>query len=434
MVSYSLKLSLRSVIISPVLSLVTLALLGLGVAGAMTLITEIYKISGDPIPSRSRVLYYPLVDPRDATEIAKSNEPPDQLTWPDAQALLANAPAQQKAIMTGGQVTIMPADGKKHFFFATARYTTAGFARLFNVPLRSGSWWTTSDDSDHARFVVVSRALAEKVFGIDSVVGRSIRINGTDFRVVGVLDTWQPIPKFYDLGPGAYDPVEDIFIPFATSRELKLTTSGSVSCWGNDLDLGASLEQLPCTWIQMWVALDTPLQVQRFKDYLSAYSKNQAQLGRFQPHATYRLYSLSAWLVHENVVPDDPKVQLILSLGLLLACVTNASALFLVKCVKRAPELAIRRALGAPRRSIFLQLMMEAITLGVIGSAIAMLLLPVGIWLLRQQPDSFAQHVSTDVAVYAATIVLAIFSMLLSALFPSVYACRVPPARVIKLQ
>jgi putative ABC transport system permease protein len=78
--------------------------------------------------------------------------------------------------------------------------------------------------------------------------------------------------------------------------------------------------------------------------------------------------------------------------------------------------------------------MMEAVALGVIGSAIAMLLLPVGIWLLRQQPDSFAQHVSTDATVYAATIALAVFSMSLSALFPSFYACRVPPARVIKLQ
>ena len=52
-------------------------------------------------------------------------------------------------------------------------------------------------------------------------------------RIVGVLDTWSPQPLFYDLFVGRYDRQEDVFLPFSTSRDLEMSRSGSMNCWGD---------------------------------------------------------------------------------------------------------------------------------------------------------------------------------------------------------
>ena len=55
-------------------------------------------------------------------------------------------------------------------------------------------------------------------------------------RIIGVLDTWRPTPHFYDLNTDAFGRGEDLFVPFSTSRELRLHHNGSRNCWGDSPD------------------------------------------------------------------------------------------------------------------------------------------------------------------------------------------------------
>ena len=46
---------------------------------------------------------------------------------------------------------------------------------------------------------MIAKALNDKLFGGGNSVGKTLRMDGNDFRIVGVLDDWRPTPKFYDL-------------------------------------------------------------------------------------------------------------------------------------------------------------------------------------------------------------------------------------------
>jgi hypothetical protein len=59
---------------------------------------------------------------------------------------------------------------------------------MFDVPLQYGRGWTAAEDEGKARVVVVSKELNDKQFGGTDSVGRSLRIDGNEFRIIGVLD------------------------------------------------------------------------------------------------------------------------------------------------------------------------------------------------------------------------------------------------------
>jgi hypothetical protein len=100
---------------------------------------------------------------------------------------------------------------------ATTRATTADFFTMFDVPFPYGSGWDAGADRNAAPVIVLSREQNEKLFGGINTVGRTVRWNDHEFRIVGVLDAWFPKPPFYDLNIGAFSPSDDVYIPFSWS-------------------------------------------------------------------------------------------------------------------------------------------------------------------------------------------------------------------------
>ncbi len=78
---------------------------------------------------------------------------------------------------------------------------------------------------------MLSRETNDKLFGGANSVGRTLRWNDHEFRVVGVLDDWLPLPHFYDLNDGSFNPPEDVYIPFGWGPTLELQSSGNTNCW-----------------------------------------------------------------------------------------------------------------------------------------------------------------------------------------------------------
>lgn len=140
------------------------------------------------------------------------------------------------------------------------------------------------------------------------------------------------------------------------------------------------------------------------------------------------------WLDVNHVVPGSVQLQALLALGFLLVCLVNTVALLLVKFLRRGSELSVRRAMGASRVSIFTQLLMEASIIGGGGGLLGLLLAWLGLWVVRQQPAKYAVLAHLDTRMLFATFLLAIVASLLAAVFPAWRACRLPPARALKLQ
>jgi putative ABC transport system permease protein len=402
-----------------------------GIGASMTTLTVLHVLSADPIPGRSQDLYYVQLEPRPAQGATPGGEPPQQMTRTDAEALLRAARGDRQAMMTGGRAAIMPRRQGLSSFFVEARTTSADFFAMFGVPFLVGGPWNAEDDAGAARVVVLARALAEKVFGTSDVVGRTIQVGQTEMRIAGVIDHWRPAPRFYDLNADSYGEGEQLFTPFSTGRALKLRHRGQMSCWNGDAR-DPEAAGAPCAWIQFWVQLDSETKAAAYREFLVRYSEEQRRAGRFDQPPSIRLRSVGEWLDFKEVVPHDVRLQTRIALAFLLVCLINTVGLLLTKFLRRSAELGIRRALGASKRSIFVQLMTEAGVVGVTGGVIGLGLAECGVWAVRHQPTAYAELAQLDLPMLAGTFGLAIATSFLAGLLPAWRGCQLPPVIQLK--
>ncbi|MFK2904038.1 ABC transporter permease [Dyella ginsengisoli] len=435
MFGYYTELALRSLRRSPVLTALMVLAIGLGIGASMTMLTVLHVMTADPVPGKSARLFYPQLDPRDSQGYKPGQEPLDQLTWIDALNLLHARRGSAQVAMTGGRVTVRPPQGEGRAFFATARYASADFFTMFNVPFAYGHGWSSSDDGKQARVVVLERKLADKLFGAERAVGQTLHLGKEAFRVIGVIDRWNPVPHYYDLSHGAYAHSEEVFLPLETAMGLKFGTQGSMYCWGSMGSMPSDKRLVDtCAWLQFWVQLDTPRAAADYRDFLIHYSQEQKSLGRFQRPPNAALHDVMGWLAANHVVPGGVQLQALLALGFLLVCLVNTVALLLVKFLRRGGELSVRRAMGASRQSVFAQLLIEASMIGLGGGVLGLLLALGGLWIVRQQPAQYASLAQLDSQMLANTLALALVATLLAAVFPAWRACRLPPARALKIR
>lgn len=432
MFGYYLDLALRSLGRNKALTALMVLAIALGIGASMTTLTVLHVLSGDPLPGQSARLYYPQIDPRTRDGYRPGAAPETQLTWIDGMNLLHAHRAQHQALMTGGAVALQPEQPGMDPFYADARYTTADFFPMFQVPLRYGRVWQQAEDDAKARVVVISRKLNDKLFAGRDSTGQILRVQDSSLRIIGVLDSWRPTPHFYDLNMSGYSDSEDVFIPLSTSRELRLDRQGSINCWGGYTE--DHMETAPCTWLQFWVQLDSPAQVTSYKEFLIHYSQEQRRLGRFERAPNVRLPNLMGWLDINHVVPSDARLQTWLALGFLLVCLVNTVGLMLAKFLRRAGELGVRRALGASRWAIFMQLLMEAGLVGLLGGIGGLLLAMLGLWAIRHRPSDYAALAQLDWSMLGLTFALAIGATLLAGVLPAWRACRTVPALHLKSQ
>ena len=140
------------------------------------------------------------------------------------------------------------------------------------------------------------------------------------------------------------------------------------------------------------------------------------------------------WLDYNGVVPSDVHLQTWLAFAFLAICLFNTVGLLLAKFLRRGGEIGVRRALGATRGTIFMQFLMEAGVVGLLGGTLGWLLTLTGLWLVRQQPTPYADMVHLDVTMFVTTFVLSVATSLLAGTLPALRASRVAPALQLKAQ
>ncbi|PWK88708.1 ABC transporter permease [Fulvimonas soli] len=432
MFGYYLDLALRSLKRNKALTALMVLALALGIGATITTLTTLRVLAGDPLPGRSARLFYPQLDhgPREGY-VPGQSEPDMTMAYPDAMNLVHARRATRQAAMALAQAKIVPQRANEHPYFTNGVMTTADFFALFGVPFKYGGGWTADDDERRAPLAVIAEDLNDKLFdGADSV-GRTVRINDRDFRVVGVLKHWAPQPRFYTQGLGgrSYGDGDAVFLPLQSARAARMGPQ-DLECYSNLTDIN-HIETEPCEWLGVWVELDDAAAVASYKAFLDGYARQQVALGRLQRPST-ALRDMMAWLRHVQVVPDDVRMQTYLAFGFLLICVVNTVGLLLAKCLRRSREIGVRRALGATRRAIFGQFMVEAAIVGLAGGVLGLLLAELGLWGVRHQPAEYASLARLDLGMFALTFAVAFVSSLLAGLLPAWRASLVAPAPQLK--
>jgi putative ABC transport system permease protein len=436
MFRYYLKLAVLSIRKNPILSALMVAAIAIGIGACMTIVNIDYVMGGNPIPHRSDVLYHVQLDSWDPISPARDpDEPPDQVTYLDGTALLKAAKARRQVLSYRAGRVLQPPDPDIRPFEVMARTPTADFFPMFDVPFLYGEGWDKAADDNLERVVVLGKEINEQVFGGENSVGRAILLNGETFRVTGVIDRWEPIPRFYDVSNGAFEEVEDLFFPFGVAIDNELGNSGNTNCWKPSEGGWNAFLNSECVWMQFWVELHGEKEKQEYLSFLDAYAESQKELGRFPRPLNNRLYNVTEWMEHEEVVADDVQVLLGLAVLFLVVCLLNTIGLLLAKILRRSGDISLRRALGASRSTIFLQYIVEAgligLTGGILGVALTWLGLK-GIEVLYGQLEFIGNLVRMDWLMILTAVVLAIISALGAALYPTWRACRIHPASQLK--
>ena len=435
MFRYYLQLALARCRRGPAMVALVVLTMAIGIAACMTALTIFSALEGEPLPGISRHLYVVTMDAREQSQKDKPayDTPDAALKWRDATALMDARPGVPQVALAQTQQRVGNPDGPQSDV-ANGLLAHGPVLRELGVPLRFGRPWTDSEQAARAPVVVIDSNLAQKLFGTEDAVGRSVEIEHHRFRVVGVTAPWKPRTQFIDAGPYQILAVDtQLFIPVGAALDAGVGPLNGGEC-GEETGVSnfGAVDVQRCRWLELWAALKTPAEVASYQSFLSAYADAQHRAGRFvyPPHA--KLYGTREWMALNHVVPRDIALNMILAGAFLVLCMINVAGLLTARFLRRQADVAIRRALGASWRQVFAQHLVESGLLGLLGGLLALPLTLLGTWIVRKQPVGYAAAAQFGVGAFLALLALSLLVGMLVGVLPAWRVCRLPPAIQIK--
>lgn len=437
MLAYQIKNAIRSMKRNPALSALLVAGIALGIAVSTAFITTYYLMAGDPIPHKSDKLFYVEMDswnPERPYDDDHPGRPPEQVTYRDARGIMESEIPTYQSVMFKASLTVQPDSESEKPFREQIRMCFNDFFSMFEVPFLYGGPWSNDADDRADLVAVIDSETNRHLFGGENSVGRTLRIENQDYTIVGVLDKWRPMIKYYDPNNFEFAEPEAIYLPFNLVEPLEIDSAGNDSNWKfYDGDEFADWLQSESVWLQMWVQLDSRSQVEEYEAFLDAFALEQKKIGRFQRPVNNLVLDVMALMAQFEVVPDEAKAFLIIAILFLVVCSVNLIGILLGKFLSRAPEVGVRRALGASRRSVFMQHVVECELVGLIGGVLGIGLSVIALELINRVFDNvFAFHL--DVNMVMAGLLLSLVAGLIAGIYPSWRICRVAPATYLKEQ
>lgn len=443
MLGYDLELALRGLRRFPRSTALVVVTVALGIAACMTTLTLLHVLSADPLPGRSRYLYLAWVDTVLARPFKMEGCPPgvtcgvtyDRIKLADAEALLSAHRVERQTVVAGITSDEVSGNGLHVENQQTILATTSAFIPMMGVRLRYGRDWTPAEDKARAPVAVINVRLARKLFGTADAVGQSVRLSKTLFRVVGVMQRFEPEPHFYELDEGTFSTWENMYVPYTAALDAGLQPDSGDACDASYHQAKGVFATDPahCASLSLWVQLDTPQQVAAYRSFLQNYVDQQAKpLASFGKTATYRLTGVPQWLRQNHAVPDSARLNVWLAVSFLVLCMLNVTGLLSARFLRRSGEIGIRRALGAPRHSVFAQHVFEAGLVCLVGGVLAIPLTLLGLWILRLQNSDFAGLAHLDSGMLGALVLMSVAVGVLVGLLPAWRAAVIEPGLQVK--
>jgi putative ABC transport system permease protein len=435
--NYYFKLGLKSLRHNPFLTALMVLILGFGVGASMTAYTVMHVLGGDPIPHKSGKLFVPQFDVGSAEGYEVGDEPDLQLGYLDTDAMLRAGKGKNRTAVYG--ITPIVDIGRKDLppSAEPGLAMTRGFFEMFEVPFRFGGPWNALEDEAGRNVVVIGRKLSEKLFGVEDPTGRSVKLADRDYQIVGVVENWLPVPRYYRLLSGS-SPTESeqVMVPFRNGIAREWRNDGWTNCNGEGPDEPgyAGFLKRECNWIQYWVQLEDASAVAEYRDYMTAHIAEQRKLGRFKRPDNFQLRNVREWLALNEVVDADTRLQTYLAFGFLLVCIANVIGLLLAKFTARSGEIGVRRALGATRGNIMAQYLTETVVIGCAGALLGLALSYGGLKIVDHFSFDSAGIARHDPWMVAATIAIAVVSAVVAGLLPTWRAALQVPALQLKSQ
>jgi putative ABC transport system permease protein len=299
----------------------------------------------------------------------------------------------------------------------TVKGTTSDYPLVRNSCPEEGEFFNEQHETSLARVAVLGHQTAKDLFGGSDPLGRILKINpSTDsgqsrihFRIIGVME---------EKGGGMGGNQDDVvFIPITTAQR---------KLFGGRATSGTSWKVSTIS-----VALVS-------EDYMGAATDEITLLLRQRHKIRPGDDDDFSVISQEDVLSMAEQITSILTLFLgaiaaisLLVGGIGIMNIMLVSVTERTREIGIRKAVGAKRRDILMQFLVEAIVLSVIGGLLG-ILLGAGIAILVEQSGLMTTVVSADAVLLATGFSVAVG--LFFGIYPSMRAARLHPIEALRYE
>lgn len=268
--------------------------------------------------------------------------------------------------------------------------------------INEGRPLTKEDVAGHNKVVVLGMDAVDILFPFEDPVGKTIKIDGTKFRVAGVLER---------LGSSTFGESRDntVVIPITTFEDK----------WGKYRS------------VNLTVSVKDPLYFEEAKDQVIGVLRKERKVPPGEEN-DFALFS------NETLVSSFQDIASVIQLvGILLGMISlivgsiGVMNIMLVTVTERTREIGIRKAVGAKRAMIMMQFLNESIVLSLIGGVIGMTF---GFGLAAIVSGTLNIPFATPLWAVISSILVTSAVGLLAGLYPASRAARMDPINALRYE
>jgi putative ABC transport system permease protein len=218
---------------------------------------------------------------------------------------------------------------------------------MLNYSIEEGRGFTSTEDTSLARVAILAPGARQKLFGSFSPLGEFVRVNNTNFRVIGVLSE-----RAFERATGARE-YDLIYVPPRAAMKLILGED-------NLLMIGAEVDDV--------------VNIDLVKSQMERFLRRKHQLQDHQKN-DFSVMGMQEFLDVFDTVTTAMTLFLfaVTAISLIVGGI-GIMNIMLASVVQRTKEVGLRKALGASNKSIIFQFLTETIVIMLISAVIGIII------------------------------------------------------------